>query len=360
LPEIAEDMSDFVKIISPLETPLLNHLGNPRRYARSILHEWFEDELLPVKDRIKDDTITNPLTATSFDVTDGSRFRAGDQIQIKDSREVIFVNSISTNTLMVTRGYGGTMAESLRNGQKIRILGNMALEDNDRPVTRFTRRVRKFNYTQIFTASIESKESAAELDHQKQERLRELLRDLENCVINGVSPASTPEGSTTVRRTMKGIIPFLATNVFVNNQDGFPAGDGAGTNQFNEKQLNTALYNIWDQSSYWIDTIVVNNYQKRLINSFIASTHPDDNSDKHFYEFVFGTCGVVLSRWVPADTVLLLNSSMIDVLPLIGRSFHYKHQASMGDREAGQVIGEYTVELRNERAHGLIRGLATS
>jgi hypothetical protein len=69
---------------------------------------------------------------------------------------------------------------------------------------------------------------------------------------------------------------------------------------------------------------------------------------------------VILSRWVPADTVLLLDSSRVDVLPLAGRSFHYKPLASSGDKEVGQVIGEYTLELRNENAHGLIRGLATS
>jgi len=78
------------------------------------------------------------------------------------------------------------------------------------------------------------------------------------------------------------------------------------------------------------------------------------------YESDFGVCRVVLSRWVPADTVLLLDSSRIDVLPMTGRHFHFKKLASTGDSEVGQVIGEYTVEVRNENAHGVIRGLATS
>jgi hypothetical protein len=74
------------------------------------------------------------------------------------------------------------------------------------------------------------------------------------------------------------------------------------------------------------------------------------------YESDFGVCRVVLSRYVPAGTVLLLDSSRIDVLPLAGRSFHYKPLATTGDREAGLVIGEYTLELRNENAHGVIAG----
>ena len=75
------------------------------------------------------------------------------------------------------------------------------------------------------------------------------------------------------------------------------------------------------------------------------------------YESDFGVCRVVLSRWVPAGTVLLLDSSRIDVMPLAGRSFHYKPLATTGDRDSGQVVGEYTLELRNENAHGVIQGL---
>ena len=78
------------------------------------------------------------------------------------------------------------------------------------------------------------------------------------------------------------------------------------------------------------------------------------------YESDYGVARVVLSRWVPAGTALLLDSTRIDVLPLDGRSFHFKPLASVGDSEVGQLIGEYTLEIRNESAHGLITGLATS
>jgi hypothetical protein len=55
----------------------------------------------------------------------------------------------------------------------------------------------------------------------------------------------------------------------------------------------------------------------------------------------------------------LLDSSRINVLPLAGRSFHFKPLASSGDYECGELIGEYTLELKNEAAHGLIRDLST-
>ena len=67
-----------------------------------------------------------------------------------------------------------------------------------------------------------------------------------------------------------------------------------------------------------------------------------------------------MSRWVPQDAVLLLDSSRLGVLPMAGRSFHFKPLASGGDYECGQLIGEYTLELKNEAAHGFIRDLVTS
>jgi hypothetical protein len=375
LPEIAEDVSDIIGIVSPFETPLLDHLGDPHRVATSTRHEWLEDELLPNSDAVNDATFTDPAADTSFVVDHGDRFRAGDQIQVDGSSEVMFVTGVSSNTLTVVRGYGSTTPENLADDQVIRILGNAALEGDDRPATRFTNRVRRSNWTQIFTAGVEVSGTqlavnqvglADELDYQKQERLRELIRDVENCIINGVSPAADEQGSATIRRTMKGIIPFLATNVFANGAGGFPAGDGTGTDLLTEEQINTAMREIWSQSAGHIDTIVVNGFQKRRINSFITSARRYSASETRFREMVgtyesdFGVCRVILSRWVPADTVLLLDSSRVDVLPLAGRSFHYKPLASSGDKEVGQVIGEYTLELRNENAHGLIRGLATS
>jgi hypothetical protein len=47
LPEAAEDVSDIIGIVSPYETPLLDHLGDAPRAAASTYHEWLEDEIIP-------------------------------------------------------------------------------------------------------------------------------------------------------------------------------------------------------------------------------------------------------------------------------------------------------------------------
>jgi len=373
LPELAEDVSDIIGIVSPYETPLLDFLGDPKRPAMSTVHEWIEDTLLPNAGVIDDATVSG--ADTSFMVADASVFREGDLVRPGTSSEVMLVTGINsgTATLTVTRGYGGTTPAALSDGLGLTIIGNAALEGAEAAPARFTSRVRRSNYTQIFSATAEvsgSMQAAAsigvadELDYQKQERMRELLRDLENTVINGVAPLATPEGSASVRRTMNGILHSIATNSFSPGTDPIPDGEGTGNDGLTEAVLNAAIRAVWEQSSGTIDTIVCGGTQKRRINGFASDSRaflPEDTAFRDLvsvYESDFGVARVILSRWVPPDTVLLLDSSRVQVLPLQGRSFHFKPLATTGDSQSGQVIGEYTLEFKNENAHGLISGLA--
>jgi hypothetical protein len=376
LPEFVEDVSDIIGIVSPYETPLLDHLGDPTRAALSTVHEWIEDDLLANTDSVNQTVFTpNATDCTTVTVANGSRFQVGDQVRPDGSTEIIFVTAVATNDLTVVRGYGGTTRQALANGKKLYILGNAALEGADRPSARFTSRVRRQNYTQIYTAGVEVSGSmqaarlhgvSDELDYQKQERMRELLRDLENCVINGTAPAATPTGSSTVRRTMNGVNKLIATNRFTPGVGAIPAGDGAGSNGLTEPVLNAALRAVWEQSAGTVDTIVVSGVQKRRINSFASASRAYAPQDERYqdlisvYESDFGVCRVVLSRWAPADSLFMLDSSRLEVLPLRGRSFQFKPAAAAGDSVAGQVLGEYTLEMRNENAHAVLRGLATA
>lgn len=372
LPELMEDVSDLISLVSPYETPLLDHLGDPKRAANSTIHEWLEDELLPNTDTLNQTTFSpNATDATSLTVANGTRFQVGDQVRPGNSSEVMFVTGVAGNVLTVVRGYGGTTKFALTNALTLTILGNAALEGDDMPSVRTTNRSRKRNYTQIFTAGVQVSGSMLaakgygvtdEMEYQKQERLRELLRDLENSVINGVAPAATQQGSATTRRTMNGIVRQISTNQFTPGAGGIPVGGGGG-GELTEDVLNAALRLVWEKSSARVDTIVAGGAQKRRINSFIGQKRsyvPEDNSYRelvNIYESDYGVARVILSRWLAPDSILLLDSSRIEVMPMQGRSFFFKPLAPSGDRESGQVVGEYTLEFRNESAHAVVRGL---
>ncbi len=368
LPEIAEDVGDLISILSPHETPLLDALGDPLHSATSTRHEWIDDELLPNSDTIHQPGLSDgAMTTTSITVLNGSRFRVGDQIQGVAKHELMFVTAVSGNTLTIARGYGGSTKQALTDGLVLRILGNAALEGADADNARFTIRTRVSNYTQIFSAAVQVSGTEAavrqigiddEMAYQKTNRLRELLRDLENTAINGIAPVTDPQGSSTTRRTLRGIIPSIVTNI-MQPGSGYISSDA----ELAEDQVNAALRTIWDLSGNRPDLIVCGGGQKRRINNFITATQrfaPADETLKtlvNVYESDFGVCRVILSRYVPADSVLFLDSSRVSVVPLAGRSFQFKPLATTGDYESGEVLGEYTVELRNEKGHGILSGL---
>lgn len=375
LPELAEDVSDVIGLVSPYETPLLDHLGDPRRAATSTVHEWLEDTLLPNEDAVDQSSFTpNATSATGFGVDNAAVFRVGDLIKAEGSDEVMLVTGVAAPNISVQRGYGGTTAEALADNLRLIIIGNAALEGAERSASRTTTRTRKRNYTQILTASVEvsGTQRAAqtvgvrdEMDYQMQERMRELLRDLENCVINGVAAESVPVGSSTVRRSMNGIDKMIETNRFEPGVGSVPLGEGVGGTVITETMLNACLRELWEKSSGSVDTILVNGQRKREINRFVGDSRgylPGDTTFRDMigvYESDFGVCRVVMSRWTPADKVILLDSSRVNVMPLAGRSFHFKELASTGDSDWGQVIGEYTVEMMNESAHGVLSGLTS-
>ncbi len=57
------------------------------------------------------------------------------------------------------------------------------------------------------------------------------------------------------------------------------------------------------------------------------------------YESDYGVCRIVLSRYVPADAVIFLDSTKVAVVPLAGRSFQYKALAVTGDYVSGEMLG---------------------
>ncbi|MBX3459997.1 MAG: DUF5309 family protein [Planctomycetes bacterium] len=366
LPELVDDVSDLVGLISPFDTPLLDAIGSPRYAAQSTRHEWFEDRLNPNFTAVNNEGGYNN-SATSIVVDDGGVFRAGDIVKPQGSDEVLQVTGISTHTLTVARGYGGSTAAALADNQPLTVIGHAALEGEDAAAARHRNRLRRENYTQIFTETVMISGSMdavglhaveREFDYQVIQRLRELLRSLEQTVICGFKAADNPQGSASVRRTMGGLLQFIAGSD--------AAITDADNEALDEPMLNAALRECWEKGGR-PNAIVCNGLQKRAISSFIQSSRryePESTALRHLvdtYESDFGVQRVILSRWVPADKVLLLDLDKLQVLPLQGRSFFVKPLAESGDFRKAQIIGEYTLEILNgpDGGHGLITGLAT-
>jgi hypothetical protein len=353
---IGENVSDLVAFLAPFETPLLEVVGMGDYPATNVKHEWLEDTLNPTTD-VASTAVASATGVTGLNVAHAGYFRLGDVVQME--KEVMLVNSVfEANTIGVTRGYGSTAASAHAAGSVVTIIGNAALEGEDTDEDRTTRQVRKQNWCQIMKVGVKLSGTAQavgwlttgdKLADAKVMRLRELLRDLEKTILLGRTDVATI-GSDTARRTMAGIVCSLATNV-------------VSCATLTESALGNLLQKCYDQGSKDVDLIVAPPKQKRVISGWNGSRIHVTNEVNAYrnvveiYESDFGAQRVIMNRWLPDDTILALDSGRIKVVPLRGRSFQYEELAKGGDYARGQVVGEYTLELRNENAHALMQGL---
>lgn len=343
--ETYQDISDVISMISPTETPLLTLLGDADLPAKSVLHEWMEEELAP-----NTLTTSTPITAvnTVFTISNNYAKYVMNGAILKVADEYMQINAISGNDIYVERGFAGTSAVSTAL-LALSVINDAASEGADvtddisRPRTRLSNNCMIFKKDVIVSGTIRSVSQIGvddELDHQVRNRTREALRDLEKAVILSRTSANTV-GTASLTRTMRGLRQFISTN-------------SSSLPNISNTSLTAVMKLAWDQGGSDIDTIVCGQTVKQqidLLNSTIKRTTNDTSSYRDLvseYEGTYGNVRVLMSRWMPATEGFVIASNRIKVVPLTGRSFAYVPTAKTGDADKGMLIGEYTLEVRNE------------
>lgn len=371
LHEIVQDVSQKFFLMGRSTSPLLMALGWPDRLVRchSTKVEWKQAAL-----RANGSTVPLGFTAGagSFAVAagEGSRFRINDLIQADGSREIMLVTNVVTDTLTVTRGYGGTTAAlGLAN---VRVLRLSNVKDESPSLTAVqTDRVAKDNYTQEFKDSADVSDSMQnvelhagiedELDFQVTEIQQNLLRDIAHAVIRGIRKAASPEGATGSGRTMDGLLNLITGS----DAARFAAGGAA----LDEAQLNTMLQDVWGKGGN-PTILAASPDQKRALSAIIegrtrwaASDHAAGVKVDRF-QSDFGDLEVILDYFVPTDVVLALDPTRIALRKLdkTGRMnpFEVTDLARTTSSTQKLVRAEYSLEIHNgdDGGHGVIEGLA--
>jgi hypothetical protein len=348
-----ESVVDEILLLNPHQTPLLNALGFSEAVS-AVEHIWYEDEMFA------DETTTSAsalVGATDVVVVDVTPFRVGSVIKIVD--ELLYVSAINTGTktLTVTRAYASTTAAAIANGAKVEFLFDEGAEGADARAARYKARVRKSNLTQIFTDSIEISGTAQAVaqygidnlyEYEKQKKQLELALQLEKAMINGVSYES---GQV---RQMKGIRQWITSNV--------TAVNGALT----VGAINTLAQNVYDAGGFASGgayKIMVAAKQKIALSATDANkiqlTRAENARGNVVDQIVtdFGQFEIVLNQNLAADELILLDSNRVSIHPLTTREFGHTYLGTKGDYTTGQIVGEYTLKLEQEKAHGRLKGL---
>jgi len=353
-----ESVTDQILLLNAYQTPLISAVG----FGEAVLqteHSWFEDSMFGTESKT---TATATDSATSIVVADVEPFRVNQVIKIGEELLLVTAVTTGTKTLTVTRGYANTTAAAVASGAVVSVQFVEGVEGADARAARNKPRVRKSNITQIFddTVSI-SGTSAAIANHgidnlyeyEKSKKLLELALQLEKALIGGIKY----ENGTV--RQMAGIRSMITTNVV----------NLSGTDALSYGKLVDAIQKIYTAGGFKSGgnyEIQVPALQKRAIGGFDKSQVEIGQADATRGTVVdyivtdFGRFPVVINDNLNADEVIIVDKNRIKIRPLQGREFAHTYLGVQGDYYAGQIVGEYTLELHQEQAHARIKGIKTS
>lgn len=173
--------------------------------------------------------------------------------------------------------------------------------------------------------------------------MRELKRELERTVIMGVRAPN--DVAATTYGTMGGLIDWT-TNI--NSANLVTTAE-----TLTPSVLNTLLKLPWDLGGM-PDTIIVGGTQKQKISTFdqefrrsTLDTMRAGYTVDQFVSDLGMSVRIITDRWVPADVCIVIDSSRVKIMPLQGRAFFVEKLAKTGDANNWQIVGEYTMEVRN-------------
>ena len=216
VPDRAVDVAQLEPNSAPLIQITTKTKGRKRR-AINTTFEWFEDEPFPYWDAINYGSGYSD-SATSVVVDNGGYFGSSNLVLIPRTGEIVRVTAVSTNTLTITRAAGGSTAAAIVDGDDLRIIGSAHAEGATAGTMKSTKKVRGYNYTQIFrdTFGATGTEEASELywgndrTMERKERGVDHALNIEAAFLFGQRSEVT-SGSTPVRTT-RGVINWITTN----------------------------------------------------------------------------------------------------------------------------------------------------
>lgn len=303
-----EDLTDVIYNISPTDTPFMSSVGKTK--ASAVYHEWQTDALAAA---VANNAAVEGADATSLTVTPTAR--VGNRTQI------------STKTVQIA----GTQESVDKAGRK------------------------------------------SEKAYQLAKASSELKRDMEKTLLsNNVAAA----GNSSTARTLGGLQAWLSTNAVLGATG--TAGSGGTTARvsgtdaaFTETMLKSAVKQAFEEGGN-PSVLMVTPTQKQVVSGFAGIAEQRYQAPSNapttivgaadVYLSDFGTLSVVPNRFMTADSgdggevAFVLDPEYAAVAYL--RPFQTNELAKTGDSEKTQLLVEYTLEVKNEKAHAIIADLA--
>ena len=254
---------------------------------------------------------------------------------------------------------------------------NRAVEGDAATNSAPTNAVRKGNYTQISTKTVEVSSTnqavngvadAQTVAKQVAYKLSEMKRDMEKMLLDNVSASA---GSASTARQTAGLPAFLTTNTSrgTGGADGTTSGTGSagypnaaatdGTKRnITETILKGVIADCWDEGAE-PSVVLCGSSQKQTISTFTgnATRYKEAEDSKlnaaiDVYISDFGELQIVPARHVRSRDVFVLDPNYAAVAYL--QTAKQEPLAKNGLSERRLISAEYGLQVTSEKAHGVI------
>ena len=249
--------------------------------------------------------------------------------------------------------------------------GNAAVEGDDAASATLAPTTRLGNYTQIVQKTVQVSGTLdavnkagrkSEKAYQLAKASAELKRDMEAILLSNQARAA---GSSSSARKLGSVLSWIKTNTNKGTGGADPAtiGQSARTDgtvrAFTEEQLKDVVAKVFDQGGT-PKILMVGSGLKQKASTFagIAGQRFNVTGMKpstiigaaDIYVSDFGNISVVPNRFMRSRDALVLDPEYAALAYL--RPFATNELAKTGDSEKTQLLCEFTLEMRNEAAHG--------
>ena len=298
-----EDLSDVIYSISPTDVPFMSSIGKTK--ATAVLHEWQTDSLSAA-------VLTNYAVEgdTASDATMSPTTRVGNRCQI------------AQKTVKIS----GTLQAVDKAGRK------------------------------------------SEKAYQLAKASAEIKRDMETTLL---SNQTATNGNSSTARKLGGLQAWLNSN-YDGGTSGVAGDLGTtartdGTNRtFTEDILKVVIKEVYASGGN-PKVLMVNPAHKQLVSAFAgiaaqrfmapSNTPTTIVSAADVYLSDFGAISIVPNRFMTStnscnETAFILDPDMAAIAYL--RPFQTNELAVTGDNESTQLLCEYTLEVKNQGAHGIV------
>mgnify|MGYP001034240328 FL=1 len=359
-------ITDVIAMIDPSDAPAVEAIGGldgaASRFSFTAVGtkmEWLEDTLPPLTSNLAmAASVGTGATAVTLTATDASLLQPG-HLLLFTTGEIVYVSdvAISTNIITVTRAFNSVNGSLVSTEIAFEIVGMARMEADESDPLAATDRTSNHNYTDILHQEVRVSGTLGvipqygipdEEEYQSSRVLPNLMRILDKQLYYGVRA----QGSATTPRSMGGFSTFITDNLY----------EGSSLTKAKFEALAQMMYTDGG-SGDWIALLSPGNVAK--VQAFYENTgylwieRGETTVGMPPAKKVltaFGEVTLVMDRWAPSTKIYMLDRQHVGMKTL--RPFAVEPLAKTGDYDKKQVIGEFSLCVRLDKAHGILTAVS--